>query len=46
RNVGEVKIGVQGELTERLSTWGHIGLQHGSESFKRYEIQLGLGWQW
>lgn len=46
RNVGELKLGVQGNLTERLSLWGHIGLQRGSNSYERTEFQIGLGWQW
>ena len=46
KNVGEVKIGLQGQVTDRLSVWGHVGAQRGSESFERYEFQLGLGWQW
>lgn len=46
RNVGEVKVGLQGLVTERLSVWGHVGAQSGSQSFERYELQAGLGWQW
>ena len=46
KNIGEVKIGIQGEVSDNLSIWGHLGAQRGSESFKRYELQLGLGWQW
>lgn len=46
KNVGEIKLGVQGKLTESLSLWGHMGLQRGAQDYRRYDIQLGLGWQW
>ena len=46
KNIGEVKIGIQGNLTDKFSIWGHVGGQKGSDSYKRYEAQIGLGWQW
>ena len=46
RNVGEVKVGAQGRVSDRLSLWGHAGVQMGSQDFKRYELQVGLGWEW
>lgn len=45
-NVGEVKIGLQGQITNRVGIWGHLGAQKGSESYKRYEGQVGLSVQW
>lgn len=45
-NVGEVKIGLQGNMTDRLHVWGHFGGQSGSDGFKRAEVQLGLGFEW
>ncbi|MGL4668687.1 MAG: autotransporter outer membrane beta-barrel domain-containing protein [Saezia sp.] len=46
KNVGELKLGAQGKITDGLSIWGHLGGQAGSDSYKRYEVQLGLGYQW
>lgn len=46
KNVGEVKLGVQGYITEHLSLWGHMGLQSGSDHYRRHELQLGIGYRW
>ena len=46
KNVGEIKVGVQGQLTKRLSAWGHMGGQYGSQHYRQHSIQVGLGWQW
>jgi len=46
RNVAEFKLGVQGQVTEGLSLWGHIGGQHGSDRYSRYEVQFGIGYRW
>ena len=46
REVGELKVGVQGMVGDKFSLWGHMGVQKGQNDFERYEVQLGLGWQW
>lgn len=46
KNVGELKLGLQGKVNDRFSVWGHLGGQAGSESYRRYEAQFGLGYEW
>lgn len=46
KDVAELKLGVQGELSENFSVWGHISGQQGSSDFRRNEIQLGIGYRW
>ncbi|MGL4668425.1 MAG: autotransporter outer membrane beta-barrel domain-containing protein [Saezia sp.] len=46
KNVAEIKLGFHGKPTERLSIWGHVGAQGGSDAYKGYEMQLGLDWRW
>lgn len=46
KNAIEVKLGAQGQVTNRMSVWGQIGGQHGSSDYSRYDIQFGLGWRW
>lgn len=46
KNVAELKLGVQGQISENFSLWGHIGAQRGSDRFTRDEIQFGLRYRW
>lgn len=46
KNAIEVRLGAQGQVTNRMSVWGQIGGQHGSSDYSRYDIQFGLGWRW
>lgn len=46
KNAIEVKLGAQGQVTNRMSVWGQIGGQHGSSDYSRYDVQFGLGWRW
>ncbi|CAK7033906.1 autotransporter outer membrane beta-barrel domain-containing protein [Saezia sanguinis] len=46
KNAGELKLGFRGQVNESLSAWSHVGMTYGRENFKRYELQLGMGWQW
>lgn len=46
RNTGEINFGVQGQLTQGLKLWGHMGYERGSHDYQRHSMQIGLGWQW
>lgn len=46
KDVGEVKVGVQGQLTQQLGLWTHLGYQEGTPHYKRTEVQLGFSWTW
>jgi len=46
KNIAELKLGVQGQINEGLSVWGHIGGQKGNGHYHRYEVQLGIGYRW
>lgn len=42
RNRFEVKVGVQGEMTQNLQIYSHIGMQWGKNSYEHTEGQLGV----
>lgn len=42
----EVKVGVQGSLSEHTSVWGSLATEHGSENFQGNELQLGIKYSW
>ena len=41
RNVGEVKLGVEGKLRKNVSLWGSVGYQGGTDGFRNVEALLG-----
>lgn len=43
RHVGELKLGWQGSMRHNWQSWGHIGMQRGSDHFRNLELQLGVG---
>ncbi len=38
----ELKVGLQGELTQNWLMWGHLGGQVGENSYRRYEGMIGI----
>jgi len=46
KNVGEIKAGIQGGITNGLGIWSHVGAQKGTEGYERYEFQVGLSHRW
>lgn len=45
RNVGEVKVGVEGRLTRDLSVWGNVAQQMGHNGFRDTSGVLGIKYQ-
>ncbi|HGY1227789.1 TPA: autotransporter outer membrane beta-barrel domain-containing protein [Citrobacter farmeri] len=45
RNVGEVKVGVEGRLTRDLSVWGNVAQQMGNNGFHDTSGVLGIKYQ-
>ena len=41
RNVGEVKLVVEGKLRKNVSLWGSVGYQGGTDGFRNVEALLG-----
>jgi autotransporter family porin len=42
RNVAELKVGVDGELTRNVSLWGHIGQQVGDKGYSDTGASVGM----
>ena len=42
RNLGEVKVGAEGQITENLSIWGNVAHQKGSNSYQDTQGMLGI----
>jgi len=42
RNLGEVKVGVEGNLTSRLDIWGHVGTRLGDKGYNESTAMLGV----
>lgn len=44
RNLGEVKVGVEGQVTRRLNLWGNVGTQVGDEGYSDSSAMVGVKW--
>lgn len=42
RNVGEVKVGIEGQLTNNLNVWSAVGQQMGKDNYRDTQGQLGV----
>ncbi|QMI04248.1 autotransporter outer membrane beta-barrel domain-containing protein [Citrobacter sp. RHB25-C09] len=42
RNIGELKVGVEGQLTQRLQVWGNVAQQVGDNGFSDTQGMLGV----
>jgi len=42
RNLGEVKVGVEGQLNPRLNLWGNIGVQVGDKGYNDSAAMVGV----
>ena len=45
KNIGELKVGVEGQLTQRLNLWGNIAQQLGDKGYSDTQGTLGLKYQ-
>ncbi|WP_240780380.1 autotransporter outer membrane beta-barrel domain-containing protein [Serratia proteamaculans] len=41
-NIGEMKVGVEGQLTKRMQLWGNVGQQLGDQGYSNTEATLGV----
>ncbi|HFQ8225505.1 TPA: autotransporter outer membrane beta-barrel domain-containing protein [Citrobacter freundii] len=46
RNLGEIRTGVEGKLNDRLSVWGHVGVQMGENGYSDTQGMLGVKYNW
>lgn len=46
KDIGELKIGIEGNISKSVSFWSHLGAQQGNHNYKRYEGQVGLAYKW
>jgi autotransporter family porin len=46
KNIGEVRTGVEGQLTKNLTAWGNIGQQLGDQGYSNTEAMLGIKYAW
>lgn len=42
RNIGEVKVGVEGQLNRNLELWGNVGVQMGGNGYNDTQAVLGV----
>lgn len=46
RNVGELKLGLKGNLSKESSVFAHVGLEKGSNKYQRTKFQIGFNYNW
>lgn len=42
RNIGELKVGVEGQITPRLQMWGNVAQQMGDNSYSDTSAMVGV----
>ncbi|STE16458.1 autotransporter outer membrane beta-barrel domain-containing protein [Citrobacter sp. wls718] len=42
RNIGEIKTGVEGQLTTNITMWGNVGQQLGDQGYSDSSVMLGV----
>ncbi|WP_445344419.1 autotransporter outer membrane beta-barrel domain-containing protein [Buttiauxella selenatireducens] len=42
RNIGEVKVGVEGQLNKNLNMWGNVGVQVGDKGYNDSAAMIGV----
>jgi len=46
RNIGELKIGVEGQLSRNITAWSNVGQQVGDKGYFNTEAMLGVKYSW
>lgn len=46
KDIYEVKVGVEGDLSKAWSIWGNVGYQMGKQSYKGYKATVGVKYTW
>jgi len=42
----EARVGMQGDVTRRLTVWGSIGVEAGAQDYTAGKAQLGMRYRW
>jgi autotransporter family porin len=42
KNIGELKLGIEGQLNKQLNVWGNIGQQVGDKGYSDTSAMLGV----
>ncbi|EHK0946688.1 TPA: autotransporter outer membrane beta-barrel domain-containing protein [Citrobacter farmeri] len=45
-DLAELKVGVEGQLTSRLTVWGNVSGQMGSDSYRNAQGMVGVKYNW
>jgi autotransporter family porin len=44
KNIAEVKVGVEGQVSPRLNLWGNVGIQVGDKGYNDSAAMVGVKW--
>uniref|UniRef100_A0A182SXU4 Autotransporter domain-containing protein n=1 Tax=Anopheles maculatus TaxID=74869 RepID=A0A182SXU4_9DIPT len=42
KNIGELKLGIEGQISKRLNIWGNVGQQVGNKGYSDTDVMLGM----
>ncbi|WP_139385343.1 autotransporter outer membrane beta-barrel domain-containing protein, partial [Salmonella enterica] len=42
KNIGELKVGIEGQITSRLNVWGNVAQQVGDQGYSNTQGLLGV----
>lgn len=42
KNIGELKVGIEGQITPRLNVWGNVAQQIGDQGYSNTQGLLGV----
>lgn len=45
RDIGEVKVGVEGQVNSRMNVWGNVSVQAGNNGYSDTAAMLGVQWR-
>lgn len=46
KNVGEAKVGISGKINDNIDVWGNVAGRFGTDDYRDYGVQLGIGVRW
>lgn len=46
KDTAELKVGVEGQLTSRLTVWGNVSGQMGRDSYRNAQGMVGVKYNW
>lgn len=45
RNMGEVRVGAEGDIIKNINIWGNIGTRFGSNNYNSSDVALGIKYE-